>query len=145
VLNQFGNNVSPAGHSNVSILVGGTATTTLASLAGLSITQLEAAGFHLLQFDGTGVNTAGGSRTITSTTTDSNDVAGQNDLADYTGSIMIVAASLTDPITTPDMFKIASIGATSAPTKVPEPGTLAVFGVGLAGLAALRRRRKNRT
>ncbi len=133
VLNQFGTDQNPSGHSNVSILIGGNSSTTLASLAGQSINQLEALGFHLLQFNGTGT------RTITSTTTDSNDAAGANQLADYTGSIMIVAASLSDGTGTPDYIKIGSIAATS--TRVPEPGTVAMFGFGLAGLAALRRRR----
>jgi hypothetical protein len=126
-----------AGHSNVSVLVGGNSSTTLASLAGLSISQLEADGFHLLQFDGTGNNAADGSRTITSTTADTN---GGQDLADFGGSILIVAASLNDPTTAPDFVKVASIGATSTP--VPEPATVAMFGFGLAGLFALRRRRK---
>jgi hypothetical protein len=54
---------------------------------------------------------------------------------------LIVVASLTD--TNPDYFKVGAVTA-GTPTHtiaVPEPGTLALFGIGLAGLVALRRRR----
>jgi hypothetical protein len=54
---------------------------------------------------------------------------------------LIVTASLSDLTTNPDYFKLATITGVS-PTRVPEPGTLALFGAGLAGLVVVRRRRR---
>ncbi len=59
------------------------------------------------------------------------------------GDFVIIAASLNDAGTNSsnsDFIKIAGLGAQTPPTRVAEPGTLATFGLGLAGLAALRRR-----
>ena len=146
VLNQFGNNVSPAGHSNVSILIGGTATTNSASLAGLSITQLEAAGFHLLQFDGTGVNRPAAAAPSPRPRPTSNDAAGDersrrlhrlhHDRCSLAQRSDHHSRDVQDRVDRGDVRTHEGAG---------QPGTLAVFGIGLAGLAALRRRRKNRT
>jgi hypothetical protein len=59
------------------------------------------------------------------------------------GAYLIIAASLNDNVGTNDYFKVAALSANSPVTKVPEPGTLAIFVVGLAGIALVRRRRQS--
>jgi len=133
-------NGSNGGKGNLTVLVGGTSSTTLASISGMSITALEAAGFHLLQYNnGTNNTTDGTEITITDTTKD----ATNQTLGQFTGSMLLVAASINDTGTSQsnsDYFKIGEIGGSRPTTQVPEPGTLVIFGAGLAGLIVLRRR-----
>ena len=114
------------GFDDVSIFVGGTegniptGATTLAQLvSSYGFTQLTSANLAA----GSSLN-GSGDRTITLN-------------GNIPGAYLIIAASLSDPTTTPDNFKVASLTA----NKVAEPGTLAIFGVGLAGIALTRRRR----
>jgi hypothetical protein len=115
------------GFDDVSIFVGGiagdlpTGATTLAQLVSTyGFTQLTSANLAA----GSSLN-GSGDRTITLN-------------GNIPGAYIIIAASLSDPTSTPDNFKVASLTA----NKVAEPGTLAVFGVGLAGIALARRRRQ---
>jgi hypothetical protein len=139
-----------SGSANTSVLIGKANGLSISTLAGQSIKSLESAGFQLLQFGGTSTNNNGPSPlTISSTAVDTNTAAEGDQggtlggLTDVSGDILIIAASLDDNGSSPsqtDFIKPLSIVTTS--TKVPEPGTLAMFGVGLAGLIGLRRRRK---
>jgi len=118
------------GFDDVSIFIGGnpanmpTGATTLAQLVSTyGFTQVSTANLV------TGNSLTGsGDRTI-------------NLNGSLTGGYLIIAASLNDNLGAADYFKIAALSANSPATvKVPEPGTLAIFAVGLAGIALARRR-----
>jgi hypothetical protein len=124
--------IGSTGFDDVSIFIGGnpanmpTGNTTLAQLvSSYGFTQVTTANLV------TGSSLAGsGDRTI-------------NLNGSLTGGYLIIAASLNDNIGTTDYFKVAALSANSPVTKVPEPGTLVVLVVGLAGVAIARCRRRS--
>jgi hypothetical protein len=126
--------VGSTGFDDVSIFIGGTAgnlptgATTLAQLVSTyGFTQVSTANL----VTGNSLN-GSGDRTI-------------NLNGSLSGAYLIIAASLSDGTGTPDYFKIAALSATpspGAPTRVPEPSTLAILAVCLAALAVARARRR---
>jgi hypothetical protein len=144
ILNQFCANGSSGptgcsgtnqGKSDISILVGNLSGTASTILAGLKNGTTTLKGFTLLGANdvsstpNNGLN-GSGNREVDITNTNLND------------NVLIVTASLADLTNgTLDFVKIGAL-VTQAPRAVPEPGTLAVFGIGLAGLIALRRRQR---
>jgi hypothetical protein len=122
--------VGSTGFDDVSIFIGGnsanmpTGATTLAQLVSTyGFTQVSVANLV------TGSSLTGsGDRTI-------------NLNGSLGGAYLIIAASLSDGTGTADYFKIAALSASSGPTRVPEPSTLAILAVCLAALAAARARR----
>jgi len=60
----------------------------------------------------------------------------------FPSNVQFVTALLTGSNGQVDFNNIGFTGEVSDPSAAPEPATLALFGVGLAGLAVIRRRRR---
>ena len=115
----------------------------LSNLTGLSTTQIDdkkATAQVAIWSLVTNINVSG-SRFITQVNELISNLDSRVDINNYIDDWFVAVSPLNGSPTSPELYQDYLVRATATP--VPEPGTMLLFGTGLAGLAAVSRRRRS--